>query len=137
MRLSFALAAWATVAVAAAAPKRADSGLAVELRRIGNTEIKALITPAFETFGAGKTDSTVFDLARMFDLSPGGEYTVQAHDSIPAANSHLNTTGSVPYASNTLRLHVDRSQARHNPRVHGPAARGCSWSRWPSSAAGC
>lgn len=35
MRLSFALAAWATVAVAAAAPKRADSGLAVELRRIG------------------------------------------------------------------------------------------------------
>ncbi|KHO11207.1 tRNA-guanine transglycosylase family protein [Metarhizium robertsii ARSEF 23] len=72
----------------------------------------------------------------MFDLSPGGEYTVQTEGSIPAANSHLNTTGSVPYASNTLRLHVDRSQARHNPRMHGPA-RGCSWSRWPSSAAGC
>ncbi|KJK78352.1 hypothetical protein H634G_06525 [Metarhizium anisopliae BRIP 53293] len=72
---------------------------------------------AYETLGAGKTDSTVFDLARMFDLSPGGEHTVQVHDSIPAANSHRNTTGSVPYASNTLRLHVDRSQARHNPTL--------------------
>ncbi|KAK9439639.1 tRNA-guanine transglycosylase family protein [Metarhizium brunneum] len=91
---------------------------------------------AFETLGAGKTVESVFDLARMFDLSPWGEYTVQAHDSIPAANSHRNTTGSIPYASNTLRLHVDGGQARHNPRVHGPA-RGCSWPRWPLSAAGC
>ncbi|KAF5126223.1 Neutral protease [Metarhizium anisopliae] len=50
--------------------------------------------------GAGKTVESVFD---------------------------LDTTGSIAYASNTLRLHVDGGQARHNSRVHGPA-RGC----WPT-----
>lgn len=66
---------------------------------------------AFQTLAAGGTIETTFDLASMYDLSQGGDFTIQANSSIAIGGPDYKLYKNIPYISNIIEMHVNGAQA--------------------------
>ncbi len=68
---------------------------------------------AFTTFGVNKSIEVGFDIAELYNVRSGGEYTIYAQGAIPYAE--LGSTeldgGALAYSSNPLTITVDGSEA--------------------------
>jgi deuterolysin len=64
---------------------------------------------SFKTLKKGKSAEVVFDVADLYNINEGGNYTLTAQGAIPwARKKSTKLVGSAPFVSNELKIKVDR-----------------------------
>jgi deuterolysin len=74
--------------------------------RVANEELSK---KSFKKLKKGKSAEFVFDVADLYDIHEGGNYTLKAQGAIPwATKKSTKIIGSAPFNTNELNIKVDR-----------------------------
>ncbi len=66
---------------------------------------------AFVTIAPGESIDSTFDVAELYDMSKGGEFTIQGKGNLEIGGDDLKIAEKAPFETNILKANVDGAKA--------------------------
>lgn len=66
---------------------------------------------AFVTIAPGETLESEFDVAELYDLSKGGDFSISSKGALQIAGNDLKIASKVQFETNVIKTHVDAAKA--------------------------